>query len=67
MYDRPLKAVGKPSKSVQKSLFFCLATVSNGQRVIRLKTSTLVRFAPGAALFSCAVIGGAKVLIHASS
>ena len=43
--------------SEQNGLGFSFATVSNGQRLIRLETSSRVKFAPGAATFSRACIG----------
>ena len=42
------------------------AYVSNGHKLMREAVSESVRFAPGAARFSRAVIGGAKVVIHVS-
>ena len=43
----------------QKGLCAPFATVSKGQSEIRLEISVSVRFAPGAAAFKRAVIGGA--------
>lgn len=46
---------------MQNALFCSFATVSNGQRLIRLEMSAFVRFAPGAAVFKRAAMGGANV------
>lgn len=67
MYAKPSNAPGMLSNSVQNALLVSFATVSNGHRLIRLYTSSFVRFAPGAAALRRAVIGGANVLIQASS